>query len=125
MKASGQTLRLIALASMLLAGPAPAASAAAVSLRGPEPAEPTRQDKTAAAPLRPVTAAPRLADTLEPDQPSSPRIGGIEAGPGGAQCRLACAKDLYICRSDRDEDECSPIWSRCVAACPEGSSSPL
>ena len=45
--------------------------------------------------------------------------------PGGAECRRSCAASLYLCRADRDEVDCNPVWVKCVVGCPEASSRPL
>jgi hypothetical protein len=96
------------------AGAAASGKPAPPLLRGPAKA-------SAPAPAKPLTVqAPAFGLAATP--------AGSVAGPdaaaaaGGAQCRLSCAHDLYMCRVDRDEVDCNPVWSRCVAACPEHSS---
>jgi hypothetical protein len=49
--------------------------------------------------------------TLAPPAPPA----GVAADP--SDCRMACAQTYYFCRSNDDEQNCSPSWSRCVAAC--------
>jgi hypothetical protein len=113
---------LLLLTTILIASAAQAASsqssAAKGNLRGSAGAAPTRAPATSPPP-------PVAQDQQAPGR--SDGLGGEAAQTkiGGAQCRLSCAEDLYVCRADRDESDCSPTWSRCVAACPEDSSSPL
>ena len=83
---------------------------------------------------RPVRSAPAISIVAQPGLPPeiASRLTTSPVAPlttttslsfGGAECRRSCAQDLYFCRADRDEVDCNPVWTRCVVACPEGSSS--
>ena len=47
-----------------------------------------------------VTVAPPAAPVADP-----------------SDCRMSCAQSNYQCRVQNDPEDCSPIWSQCVAAC--------
>ncbi len=113
---------------LLAAGPAVGATVkAAIALRGPEPATAPAAPSPAAAQAAPDAGLKPPFDAPAPrfSRDAAPRIDGLAPPAGGAQCRQSCAADRYICRSDHEPDDCDPVWSQCVAGCPESSASAL
>ncbi len=111
------------------------APVAGEGLRGAAPPAGIRATQAPTAPTAPVTPPPRVAPGRPRDlglmspnlsQPPVPRVRGWD-GPssvGGAQCRTGCSRDQYVCLAG-DGGDCNSAWSRCVAACPEGSAGAL
>ena len=64
----------------------------------------------------PATAAQGAASPANPSQPPAPPMSPAVA-PDSTDCRMSCAQANYFCRAANDESDCSPAWSRCVAAC--------
>lgn len=92
------------------AAPAPAAA----SPPAPD-SQPAAMDSSGPPPALAADPAPRFS--LDP----APRAHGLSPAPGGAKCRQACAEDRYVCRAAQEPDICDPVWSRCVAGCPDSS----
>jgi hypothetical protein len=117
MLARGVFVLALALAPAAAVGQAQVKGPAA--LRGPEqPAKVSAPPPTPARPSLPTDVASGLLTS-----PAPPLSSPASANSGGSECRRSCAQDLYMCRADRDEVDCNPVWMRCVLSCPEASSS--
>jgi len=62
---------------------------------------------------RPATANRSPAPAASYLVPSPPRAAVADP----SDCRMSCAQSNYQCRVQNDAEDCSPIWSQCVAAC--------
>ncbi len=85
---------------VLLAVPTIALAADAGSGQTTGPAAPAQSAPTTPPP------APVLAVSAPPSMPADP-----------VNCRMSCASANYVCLAANDQSDCSPTWSRCVAAC--------
>lgn len=122
--------RVILVLALLLAPAATLAQAqSSVQSSGKAPAALRGREKPKP-PVAPTPGAEEIRASLPSDiatglltSPAPPLAAPIPPTFGGAECRRACARDLYQCRVQNDEVDCNPAWMRCVLACPELSSS--
>ena len=121
MIARGLIVLALALGPLAARGEGSGQAAGRPVLRGPE-RPPRASSVHAISPLPRASLPPDMASELLAS-PAQPLAASTPASFGGAECRNTCALDLYLCRADRDEVDCNPVWTRCVVACPEGSSS--